>query len=115
LGDALEAHYVALQTGGRAGILDIGRVEAAIGRLYTGYYRAITKKCAALAESLCCNHGFTDGNKRTCLLLLALLLDRSGYDLMPLPDEDIDRQLELLLVATASRAVDFAYIEHWFG
>jgi hypothetical protein len=34
---------------------------------------------------------------------------------MPLPDEDIDRQLELLLVATASRAVDFTYIEHWFA
>ena len=29
------------------------------------------------------NHGFADGNKRTTLILLNLLLERSGYRLTP--------------------------------
>ena len=38
-------------------------------------------KGAALQESLACNHGFIDGNKRTALVRLDLLLVRSGYRL----------------------------------
>jgi prophage maintenance system killer protein len=38
------------------------------------------------------NHGFNYGNKRTSLILLNLLLDRSGYRLEPVDDrEDINR------------------------
>ena len=56
-------------------------VLSAIGRPYTGYYRRIEKKAAALFQSVAGGHGFNDGNKRTAVLLVDLLLERSGYRL----------------------------------
>lgn len=85
MGDALEAHNTAIKYGGLPGILNLSLVESAISRPYNGYCRPIRKKTAALIESVCRNHGFADGNKRTCLLLLVLLLDRSGYGLARRP------------------------------
>jgi death on curing protein len=67
--------------GGLYGIRDRAAIEAAVARPYTGYYRSIERKAAALVESLACNHGFIDGNKRTALVMLQLLLIRSGYRL----------------------------------
>ena len=61
------------QFGGLAGIRDRTLIEAAVGRPYTGYYPTIETKGAALLESLACNHGFIDGNKRTALVTLDLL------------------------------------------
>ena len=67
---------------------DLGLIESAIGRPYSGYYRSIHKKAAALTQSLSKNHGFLDGNKRATLLTLALFLDRSEYDLVG-PDKEL--------------------------
>ena len=77
--DALKAHEDALLDGGRPGILDLDRVLSAIGRPYHGYHRNIHAKAAALLEAVATSHGFTDGNKRTALILTHILLDRSGY------------------------------------
>jgi death-on-curing protein len=71
-----------LQFGGLPGVLDVGRIEAAISRPYSGYLRPIASKAAALFEAITNNHGFTDGNKRTALLLTDLLIKRSGYRLV---------------------------------
>ena len=38
--------------GGRGGVLNRGSIESAIGRPYSGYYRSIERKGAALIESL---------------------------------------------------------------
>jgi death-on-curing protein len=85
----LEAHRIALlRGGGLDGIRDQSLIESAIGRPYDGYYRAIHSKAAALTHSLAKNHGFLDGNKRTAALSLALLLDRSGYELVA-PDVEL--------------------------
>lgn len=65
-------------------------IESAIARPYTGYYRPIYRKAAALTESLSKNHGFIDGNKRSALLALHLFLDRSGYGLV-VPDYKLVR------------------------
>ncbi len=111
--DALGAHEAALKTGGLPGIPNPSYIQAAIGRPYTGYYRSIHKKAAALVESLCGNHGFADGNKRTCLLLLHLLLTRSGYTLEPLPGEEINQAVEDLIVAVADGNRGFTDIEQW--
>lgn len=75
------AHDFALAYGGLQGIRDPGAIEAAVARPYCGYYRSIAKKAAALVQSLASNHGFIDGNKRTALLMMNLLLLRSGYQL----------------------------------
>jgi len=71
-----------MRYGGLPGIRDIGLLEAAIGRPYTGYYPRLHHKAAALAESLVQNHGFIDGNKRTAYQILELLILRSGYVLV---------------------------------
>lgn len=76
----LKAHRVALSTGGLDGILNPNLIQSAIARPYSGHHRSISRKAAALSESLVKNHGFVDGNKRTALLSLFVLLDRSGYE-----------------------------------
>ena len=110
LGDVLEAHDNALKFGGVEGILNSALIKSAIGRPYTGYYRKIYKKAAALAHSLCKNHGFTDGNKRTALLAVELLLDRSGYQLIDMPSSE----LADTFVDIASGAIDFDTLCEWF-
>ena len=83
LEEVVEAHRIALlRGGGLDGMRDSNLIKAAIGRPYTGYYRSIHAKAAALTQSLCKNHGFVDGNKRTTLLILSLFLDRSGYQIV---------------------------------
>ena len=91
--DAIEAHNTALIHGGQPGVINLNSIKSAIARPYDGYYRQIWKKGAALFESVCRNHGFTDGNKRTAVLLLVLLLERSGYQILPVHDEDIDEAI----------------------
>src|SRR4029077_3161373 len=81
LRDVLEAHDQALTFGGLHGVRDLGLIESAIARPYSGYHRSFAKKCAALTHSLTMNHGFVDGNKRTALLAVTLLLSRNDYRL----------------------------------
>ena len=113
LADALEAHDRALLRGGQPGIINLNSIQSAIERPYNGYCRQIWKKAAALFESLCRNHGFTDGNKRTAVTLLLLLLERSGYDLQALPGEDIFDAIEEFAVAVANGELDIGEIEDW--
>ena len=56
----------------------VSLIESAITRPYTGYYRPIAQKAAALLQSLATNHGFVDGNKRTAVFAMNLLLGESG-------------------------------------
>jgi len=115
LGDAIAAHARALEeSGGRDGILDVGRIEAAVARPYSGYYRAIHKKAAVLVHGLATNHGFVDGNKRTALMLGYTLLRKSEYELhqtSTLPDED---DLEHLIVDLTTRFLNLDEGIAWF-
>jgi len=113
LEDAIEAHNTALLHGGTPGIINLNSIQSAIGRPYNGYCRQIWKKGASLFESVCRNHGFTDGNKRTAVMLLLLLLERSGYDLQPRPNEDINDAIEDLAVSVANGEMDISQIEQW--
>lgn len=79
------------QSPGRSGIHDLGRIDAAINRPYSGYHRPIYKKAGVLIEAVSNNHGFVDGNKRTALVLFYLLLERSDYEFIAtstISDED---------------------------
>ena len=113
--EAIDAHEIALRTGGVPGILNENSIQSAIARPYSGYYRSIRKKAAVLVESVCRNHGFADGNKRTCLLLLNLLLDKSGYQLVPHHGEDLGLALENLLISVAQGALTSEMIESWMA
>ena len=55
-------------------------ILSAIARPYHGYHRFIHQKAAALLHGLVSNHGFVDGNKRTALYLVELMVQRSGYE-----------------------------------
>lgn len=114
LADALSAHERALRTGGRDGVPNPGLVESAICRPYSGYYPHIWQKAAALAQSMSGNHGFTDGNKRTTLILLHTLIANSGYRLKPLNNEDIERALEDIIVLASSGATPIQLLLDWF-
>ena len=105
---------MALEYGGKKGILNLSFIESAIGRPDSGYYRFINQKAAALVESVCCNHGFADGNKRTTVLLLDLLLDRSGYHLKARADEDIEEAVEELVISVANGQIGYQQLETWF-
>jgi len=72
LADVIAAHDEALIYGGRRGSLSLDNIESAIGRPYSGYYRPIACKAAAMLHALVQNHGFVDGNKRTALLVTDL-------------------------------------------
>ncbi len=115
MSDAHIAHDFALQYGGRAGVLNAGRIEAAINRPYSGYFRTIASKAAALFEAIINNHGFVDGNKRTAILLADLLIKRSGYRLTASnAKEDLNSALEEVAVSVARGELRLAEITAWF-
>lgn len=110
LQDVFDAHAQALAFGGRSGILNVGSVESAIARPYSGYHRPMSRKCAALMHALIRNHGFVDGNKRTALIVTLLLIERSGYRLALQSSERIDD----MVVAEADGAMDYEELVVWF-
>jgi death-on-curing protein len=113
--DVYRAHEAALRTGGRQGILNIGSVLSAIGRPYHGYYRSVHQKAAALLEGVATCHGFADGNKRTALILTLLMLEESGYRLVPAgPEEDLDDALEVFILGVVAHEYTFAEMVNWF-
>ena len=115
LGDALDAHERALRYGGRPGVINRGSIESAIVRPYSGYYRAIRFKAAALVESMAGNHGFVDGNKRTTLILLNLLLERSGYRLTPSEGGgSIQKEVEDMILDVVGKQLSFDDLAEWF-
>lgn len=112
--DAVEAHDLAIDQGGRRGLLSEASVLSALGRPYSGYHRAIAAKASALVEAIIRNHGFVDGNKRTATLLLFLLLARSGFSLRAVePHENLDEALETTIVSIAAGRMDRETLEAW--
>jgi death-on-curing protein len=78
--------------GGVDGVLDAGRIEAALARPQNLAAYA-TPDAAALAASyahgLALNHGFSDGNKRAAWVCARLFLQLNGYRLEFDPAEAI--------------------------
>lgn len=74
----------------------------------------IEQKAAALVQSIACNHGFNDGNKRTALIVMALLLERSGYKLHPLRGEDLNRAVEDMILDVVNHRLDKTQLIQWF-
>ena len=114
LGEVLRAHEYALTFGGRAGISDAGLIESAIARPYSGYHRSITRKAAALLQSLAQNHGFVDGNKRTAILMTSLLLVRSGYTFRIANEAAFNTEIEQMVLAVVRHELDFDQLVAWF-
>ena len=86
-----------------------------MGRPYTGYYPTIEMKGAALLESLACNHGFIDGNKRTALVTLELLLVRSGYRLRTDDVEQLNQDAEKMVLDLVEHRIKFDEVVAWIA
>lgn len=99
--------------GGLDGIRDLGAIKSAVARPYSGYYRSIAEKSAALVESLACNHGFIDGNKRTALLMLNMLLTRSGYRLVADSERQLNIDVENMILAIVEHQMTFDEVVTW--
>lgn len=77
--EAKEFHkQLIAEFGGTDGMLDEGRLEAAVLRPQTGYYATLVEEAAALMESLANNHAFLDGNKRTSFAVTDTFLRLNG-------------------------------------
>ena len=107
--DAIRGHEEALEHGGRSGVVSEHAIESAIARPYHGYHRRIYLKAAALLHGVVRNHGFTDGNKRTALYLVELMLERSGYVLV----ED-DMVIVDVITGVANNDIHYDELVEWF-
>lgn len=98
-----------MRLGAAAGILNENAIRSALARPYHGYHRHIHEKAAALVHGVVSNHGFADGNKRTALYLVELMVQRSGYELV---EDDI--AIADTIVAVAAGEMDYAALAQWF-
>jgi len=88
------------RTGGKAGVRDLGLLDAAIHRPAASFggkdlYPTVFLKAAALIYSLTLNHPFVDGNKRAAFGATAWFLLVNGHRLRPEARGVIDTLLRL--------------------
>ena len=75
---------IILRAGSIASVRDFSLLHSAVERPKATYggkdmYPTIFSKAAALLHSLCMNHSFTDGNKRTSWISTKRFLKMNGY------------------------------------
>ncbi len=98
-----------VETGGAAGIRDLGLVEAAAARPQATFDGVdLYHKAAALMDSLIRSHPFVDGNKRTGITAAGLFLRLNGCRLVA--DND---QLEAFTLAVARGEVVLEELAAW--
>lgn len=84
LGQVVELHSDVISiSGGADGLRDIGALESALASAFHSYgemefYPSVTSKIARIAYGIICNHPFVDGNKRTGMHVLEVLLKLNG-------------------------------------
>jgi len=91
-------HRIIEQSGGSAGISNIGGLESAIAqpRMTFGgeeLYPTIVEKALALGFSLIKNHPFIDGNKRIGHAAMEVVLVLNGFEI----DAAVDDQEQVIL------------------
>jgi death-on-curing protein len=102
LAEVLDLHRrVTAQTGGAAGVRDLGALESALAQPRVTYggeelYPTLVEKATALGFSLIGNHPFVDGNKRVGHAALEIFLLLNGHELCAEVD---DAELAILGVA----------------
>ena len=82
-------------------VRDIGLLASAVGRpqlvvFGTDPYPTLSAKAAALMESICLNHAFIQGNKRTAVIAAIHMLNWNGYDLVAEQAELVDVTLNVV-------------------
>ena len=97
----LRLHELSIITyGGSQGIRDQGLMESAIARPYQTFgsedlYPTVFEKAAALAESIIINHPFIDGNKRTVLLAMLIILEIGNFKITASNDDTYNFTIQI--------------------
>src|SRR3990167_10751279 len=83
------------QSKGKSGVRDFSLLHSAVERPKATFggkslYPTLFTKAAALLQSLCLNHAFTDGNKRSAWLATKRFLYVNGYRLKAKKTEAVD-------------------------
>ena len=87
IGEVYYIHEAIIKRAGtKASVLDFALLHSAVERPKATFegkdlYPTIFLKAASLLQSLCLNHPFTDGNKRTAWLSTKRFLHINGYHL----------------------------------
>jgi death-on-curing protein len=101
LGEIVDLHQLLLaQTGGSAGVRDLGGLESALAQPRATFdgadlHSTVIQKAAALAFSLALNHPFVDGNKRVAHAAMEVFLLMNGWELVGTVDEQERLMLDL--------------------
>jgi death-on-curing protein len=100
--------------GGSKGIRSEALLDSAVARMNASFdgqdfYETIFDKAAALFESLCKNHPFLDGNKRTSFVSAVTFLEMNGYK------TNFDKEkAEKFILKVATKKVEFKRIVKFF-
>jgi death-on-curing protein len=114
LSEVVELHRRLLeQTGGAAGIRDLGALESALAQPKMALagldlYPTLADKAAALCFSLVGNHPFVDGNKRVGHAATETFLVLNGAQI----DAHLDEQERVMLDLAAGR-IDRGQLADW--
>jgi len=101
------------ETGGSSVLRDTGILESAIYHAYASFegkdlYPAIEEKAARQAYGIIRNHPFLDGNKRTGLFVMLILLELNGIKLNFSQSELVE-----LGIGIADGNIDSGQITKW--
>ncbi|GIW01234.1 type II toxin-antitoxin system death-on-curing family toxin [Roseiflexus sp.] len=103
------------QSGGLAGIRDLGALESAVAqpRMTFGgaeLYPTVVEKVVSLGFSLIQNHPFVDGNKRTAHAAMETFLVLNRYEIRATVDEQ-----ESVILQVASGRMNRNEFVHWLN
>ena len=106
-------HRILEQSGGTAGIRDLGAFESALAQPAMTFggedlYPRLVDKAAALGFSLVMNHPFVDGNKRTGHAAMEIFLIMNGLEIVATVDEQ-----EEAIVSLAAGALNREDFTKW--
>lgn len=114
LEQVVQIHVLVIsQTGGSAGLRDLGRLESAIAtqaqNVYgEGIYATKFDKAASLIRGILADHPFVDGNKRTAILVGLTFLKLNGV-----VTEFTTGELEDFAVRVAVEKLEVSTISSW--
>jgi len=106
-------HHIVEQSGGSAGISNMGGLESAIAQPQMTFageelYPTIVEKASALGFSLIKNHPFIDGNKRIGHAAMEVFLVLNGFEINAALDEQ-----EQVILQVASGELEREEFTEW--
>ena len=110
----LQVHaIVLLHDGGAGGVRDIGRLESVVATQHQEIfgkelYQTVFEKSAAIIRGIVNDHPFSDGNKRTAMLVGLTFLEINGYHFIAKQGE-----LEDFAVDIATKHLSVYDISKW--